>query len=181
MTSSSSHTLSADIPGPSGFTYNPPAYTHNPGGRSVNSDVDSSDWTRVLEDLQTCGQSRLLRQIERNLQMAESELGGNGGGLSPSGPPGGMLGLPLGSPHNKSPSPASNSNSSRFDDLFGFQSQFQEEISSIIDLAPSGGSSQGGTSSTTPSYPDPPRAIPGFGLQVSDFGKFVLYRYDTSI
>ncbi|XP_022646854.1 glutamate receptor-interacting protein 1-like isoform X3 [Varroa jacobsoni] len=174
-----------DISGPSGFTYNPPAYTHHPqtqshaqGGRPVNSDVESSDWTKVLEDLQTCGQSRLLRQIERNLQLAESQLAASvtgvpglssSSGISSTGGSSGsgMLGVPSVTP-NKSPSPApAASLSSRFDDLFGFQSQFQDEMSSILDLAVSGASSQGGTtSSNTPSFLDPPpRNMPNFGLQ----------------
>ncbi|OQR77056.1 glutamate receptor-interacting protein 1-like [Tropilaelaps mercedesae] len=177
-----------DITGPSGYTYNPPAYTHHPQtqfsqpqeGRSVNSDVESSDWTKVLEDLQTCGQSRLLRQIERNLQLAETQLAASAtaasgvSGLSSSGIGfnGGkagscMLGAPS-SAQNKSPSPTPDASlSSRFDDLFGFQSQFQDEMLSVLDLAASRANNQGNTtSSNTPSFPDPsPRGILSFGLQ----------------
>ncbi|CAN7948395.1 unnamed protein product, partial [Ixodes pacificus] len=36
-------------------------------GRSAASDSGSADWTKVLEDLETCGQSKLLRQIERSI------------------------------------------------------------------------------------------------------------------
>lgn len=141
--------------------------------------------------MQTCGQSRLLRQIERNLQLVESQSAANNSSneqnfnlpSTPINPMSGattntMLDIPLSNYYNKSPSPTPLASSSRFDDLFGFQSQFQDEVSSILDLAASGTSSQGGTnSSTTPPFIDSPMKNNNstFGPQASNAIIIIIY------
>ncbi|XP_042142777.1 glutamate receptor-interacting protein 2 isoform X3 [Ixodes scapularis] len=79
-------------PGPANLPA-PPAVG---SGHSAASDSGSADWTKVLEDLETCGQSKLLRQIERSIMGSLPSIA-----PLPNPEPGGL----------------------HYDDLYGFQTR----------------------------------------------------------
>ncbi|CAN8001135.1 unnamed protein product, partial [Ixodes hexagonus] len=63
------HRCPANLSSPPGLASlsGPPARPAVGSSHSAASDSGSTDWTKVLEDLETCGQSKLLRQIERSI------------------------------------------------------------------------------------------------------------------
>ncbi|XP_077546378.1 glutamate receptor interacting protein isoform X3 [Haemaphysalis longicornis] len=94
------------LPGPSSSNP-PPAFLATVGSHSCASDSGSADWSKVLEDLETCGQSKLLRQIERSIMGSLPSI------------------APL--PH---PELLQNPENLQYDDLYGFQSRLQSDDTS---------------------------------------------------
>ncbi|KAH7975230.1 hypothetical protein HPB49_025279 [Dermacentor silvarum] len=92
-------------PGPS--TANPQAFIQT-SNHSAASDSGSADWSKVLEDLETCGQSKLLRQIERSIMGSLPSI------------------APLPHPDMHLPNPEN----LQYDDLYGFQSRLQSDDTS---------------------------------------------------
>ncbi|XP_075525445.1 glutamate receptor interacting protein isoform X1 [Dermacentor variabilis] len=92
-------------PGPS--TANPQAFITT-SNHSAASDSGSADWSKVLEDLETCGQSKLLRQIERSIMGSLPSI------------------APLPHPDMHLPNPEN----LQYDDLYGFQSRLQSDDTS---------------------------------------------------
>ncbi|CAN8025283.1 unnamed protein product [Ixodes persulcatus] len=89
------HRRPANLSSPPGPA-SPPAPPAVGSGRSAASDSGSADWTKVLEDLETCGQSKLLRQIERSIMGSLPSIA-----PLPNPEPGGL----------------------HYDDLYGFQTR----------------------------------------------------------
>ncbi|EEC03692.1 glutamate receptor interacting protein, putative, partial [Ixodes scapularis] len=89
------HRRPANLSSPPGPA-NPPAPPAVGSGHSAASDSGSADWTKVLEDLETCGQSKLLRQIERSIMGSLPSIA-----PLPNPEPGGL----------------------HYDDLYGFQTR----------------------------------------------------------
>ncbi|KAH9363912.1 hypothetical protein HPB48_003203 [Haemaphysalis longicornis] len=94
------------LPGPSSSNP-PPNFLATGGSHSCASDSGSADWSKVLEDLETCGQSKLLRQIERSIMGSLPSI------------------APL--PH---PELLQNPENLQYDDLYGFQSRLQSDDTS---------------------------------------------------
>ncbi|KAK8767031.1 hypothetical protein V5799_006187 [Amblyomma americanum] len=93
------------IPGPSAS--NPQTFIPT-SSHSAASDSGSADWSKVLEDLETCGQSKLLRQIERSIMGSLPSI------------------APLPNPEMHLPNPEN----LQYDDLYGFQSRLQSDDTS---------------------------------------------------
>ncbi|KAH8031145.1 hypothetical protein HPB51_013262 [Rhipicephalus microplus] len=88
-------------------TSNPHAFAPT-SSHSAASDSGSADWSKVLEDLETCGQSKLLRQIERSIMGSLPSI------------------APLPNPDVHLPNPET----LQYDDLYGFQSRLQSDDTS---------------------------------------------------
>ncbi|KAL1481215.1 hypothetical protein MTO96_034610 [Rhipicephalus appendiculatus] len=88
-------------------TSNPQAFVPT-SSHSAASDSGSADWSKVLEDLETCGQSKLLRQIERSIMGSLPSI------------------APLPNPDVHLPNPEN----LQYDDLYGFQSRLQSDDTS---------------------------------------------------
>ncbi|KAH6922164.1 hypothetical protein HPB50_009922 [Hyalomma asiaticum] len=101
------HRPPPNLTAPGTSASNPQAFVPT-SSHSAASDSGSADWSKVLEDLETCGQSKLLRQIERSIMGSLPSI------------------APLPNPDVHLPNPEN----LQYDDLYGFQSRLQSDDTS---------------------------------------------------